>query len=186
MHEPDKGSVGLKNNQNQASKVRPFNYVSEEVAQVAENFCQPLKNSFSDLSALIPHIGQAFEDYKRNGGEIPSMISMLGTVPYIGGLNFQLTLEKVIVKIFDTAQDEIFEHSYNVAITIYKRNGKSQIYRATVEGDKIKGTEWIKRATQSLARVPSSKEEKQEYQNMVQDCIETEGVPMEIIYPTAG
>lgn len=101
-------------------------------------------------------------------------------------LNFEVSLEKIVMFVYDTERGENSDIYYNVKVTVLRADGKLQIFQADVPAEKIKGTEWLKRVTRSLAKIPSNKEEKEAYQEKIQRCIETQNIPTEMIYPRAG
>ncbi len=49
----------------EVQKEEAFDYVSEEIAQIAENLCRPLYGSMDDLDGILPHIAQALMNYKK-------------------------------------------------------------------------------------------------------------------------
>lgn len=101
-------------------------------------------------------------------------------------LNFDLHLLACIVKISDTEDGEKFEFSYRIKISVYRLDGKIVSYEAEVLGDKVKEIGWLKKATNSMATIPKGKEQQEEFTMKVQECIETEDVPREIIYARGG
>lgn len=168
-----------------AKRTKPFDYVTEEIAQIAENLCHPLYESMDDLDGILPHIAQALMNYKKAGNVIPSLINK-GAIMAIRNLNFDLKLNRTIIKIYDTELGEKPEYEYSIGITVFTANGKSRYFETVVNGSKVKETVWLKKATNSLATIPKDKNEKAAFHQKVQQCIETEDVPEEIIYPNAG
>lgn len=102
-------------------------------------------------------------------------------------LNFSLKLLKVINKIIDMQEGrENVEVEYSIEVTVTQKNGTKKNYFGDVPSDKVKDFGWLKKVTHSNASIPSDKAEKQAFMNMVQDCIEQDNVPIEIIYPCSG
>lgn len=101
-------------------------------------------------------------------------------------LNFSMKLLRNKYYIIDDAKGEIWKREYVIAVTVKKLDGTLKVFTAYVPSHKVKGTEWLKEATGCFAKIPSKKEEKEEYEAIIQCCIENETVPNEIIYPTAG
>lgn len=101
-------------------------------------------------------------------------------------LNFSMKLIRKKIYVIDTAKGEIYKFEYVVAVTVQKRDGTLETFVDSVPSNKIKGIDWLKTCTHSLAKIPSKKEEKEAYEAIVQKCIETDNVQTEIIYPTAG
>lgn len=169
-------------------KFRPITYVTEEIAEIAETMCTPLKNNLSEasLKELIPHIGWALEKYRSAGGEIPFVLPVAAQMGMCGNLNFDIFLNRIVIEVYDTEPGENYKCSYSVMVKVYMGNGKVRDFTAMVEGSKIKALEWLKKCTRSLAWLPRDKAEKEEYEQKVQRCIETENVPQELIYPNAG
>lgn len=169
-------------------KFRPFNYVSKEIAEIAENICQPLKNTLGDeeVTSLIPFIGRSLEEYRRAGGKIPCLVSSAAQMEMCGNLNFNVFLKRIVTEVYDTEFGEKYRHSYEVMVKVYLESGKVRDFTALVEGSKIKSVEWLKKCTLSLARLPRDKADKDEYEQKIQRCIETEDVPREVIYSNAG
>lgn len=127
------------------------------------------KNSFSDeKKTSIQNLGEE------------SMIILATT------LNFKIQLCTRIIKIFDTEDGEEKEFLYRVKIFVHTNNGRLKSFETVVPGDKIKEVKWLKKATNSWATIPKRKEEIDEFMVCIQDCIETENVPEEIIYERGG
>lgn len=100
-------------------------------------------------------------------------------------LNFDLSLNKKICEILDKENGEWVKRQYEISIKVFLKNGKERIFKTVVNADQVKKSEWVTKATNSLATVPKNQNEKSEFHSKVQLCIEAD-VPMEIIYPTAG
>lgn len=101
-------------------------------------------------------------------------------------LNFSMKLIRKKIYVIDTAKGEIYKFEYVIAVTVQKRDGALETFVDSVPSNKVKGIDWLKTCTHSLAKIPSKKEEKEAYEAIVQKCIETDNVQTEIIYPTAG
>ncbi len=100
--------------------------------------------------------------------------------------NFDLILEHRICLIFDTEYGEREKFLYQIGINVRTRNGGTLYFSATVDSDKVKGTDWLRKATHSLAILPKGKDEQAEYAHKVQCCIESENAELEFIYPNSG
>ena len=59
-------------------------------------------------------------------------------------------------------------------------------FNAIVSGEKVKDISWVTKVTHSLATIPSDKEQREEWYEKVQCCVESENVPIELMYPNAG
>ncbi len=102
-------------------------------------------------------------------------------------LNFELKLLKIIKNIKDMPNgEEEGDVSYSVEVTVTQRNGNKNKFCGNVQSDKIKDFAWLKRLTHSQATIPSDKEERREFMNIVQEAIERTGIPVEILYPCSG
>lgn len=117
---------------------------------------------------------------------IQNNLQEMNTFIPASSLNFELHLLTRIIRVFDTENGEKRNFSYRVKVSVYTMNGGIKSFECEVPGDKIKGIEWLKKATNSLATIPKGKEQQEEYNMGVQMCIETEGIPEEIIYERGG
>lgn len=164
---------------------KPFVRVSNEIADIAADYAQMFSDYFRDTKSLEPYLSLAIDEYQKAGGVITPAIMKIG--PQMGShLNFTLQLLRRIINVQDTSEGEKFYASYHVEVTVYLKKGVIRRFESTIPSEKIKSPEWLKKATQSLATIPDDKKKKEEFLNIVQDCIETENVSSEIIYPTAG
>lgn len=118
---------------------------------------------------------------RENQGEV-----LVQAIAETGDLNFNLVLQHRVVLISDTEDGESMKYRYRISIIVRTLNGGRQCYFADVDSDKVKGLDWLKKATHSLAKLPRGKEEQAEYANIVQRCIESETADTELIYPNAG
>lgn len=165
----------------------PFSLLANDVKKMAENLCLPLQSIYGDgTKSLVLYIGQALQNYKNKGNQIPCVLPASCQNIRHSGFNFQLKLKKRIINIIDTVNGEKKHFSYNISIELYLQNGESQNYSAIVESDKVKNFSWLNRATNCLAKLPDEKDAKIKLLKMIQECIETQNVPTEIIYPNAG
>lgn len=163
----------------------PFIRVSDETAAIAANYAQMFSDCYGDTKSFEPHLALAIHEYKKANGVIAPAILRMGTQTGIH-LNFALELLRRIINVQDTSEGEKFSTSYFVLVTVYLKSGAVKEFKDTISAEKIKNPEWLKKATQSLATIPNDKDKKEEFWDLVQDCIETENVPREIIYPAAG
>ena len=123
--------------------------------------------------------------YVAEGGDVQQLIRATENKKPVG-FNFQIALKKVISRIFDSSEGEIRDIFYGIEVTIYKANGKLQNFYAEIESDKVKDYGWLKGATNSLAKLPRTKDDKEVLDNMIQECIESEYAKTEWIYNRAG
>ena len=98
------------------------------------------------------------------------------------GGNFELQLKKIQYVVRDTYEGEKFQMYYFFEIIVNKRNGKQQTFYAQIEAHKVKNPTWVSEKTNGLTTLCNTKELKNWFENMVQNCIEQDCVP-EIIYP---
>ena len=172
-------------NENNGPLYKPLIRVSNETAGIAANYAQMFSDCYGDTKSLEPYLALAIDEYQKANGVIAPAIMKMGMQMGIH-LNFALQLLRRIVSVQDTSEGEKFSVSYHVAVTVYTKRGAVRMFEATIPSEKIKNPEWLKKATRSLATIPNDKDKKEEFWDMVQDCIETENVPREIIYPAAG
>ena len=167
--------------------IKPFEFLTDDVSQIAENMCLPLKSICGDdTKSLIPYVGLGLQKYKNAGYEIPPITPALGQDFNQSNFNFGLTLQKKVVRIMDSENGEKHEISYKMLIQIYYTDGSRESFETEVEGNKVKNFSWVNRATNGLAKSPRDKDEKIEFDSLVQKCIETKNAPLEFIYPNAG
>lgn len=168
-------------------KIRPIEFLSEGVKQIAKNLCMPLQSTFGDdTESLAPYIGQALQNYKNSGHELPCTLPAICQNSATGYFNFNMVLKKKIIYIRDMENEEIAKTYYHVNVWVYLKNGQIQNYESEVESNKIKTYTWLTHATNSLAKLPKGKDERIAFEKMIQDCIETQNIPIELIYPNAG
>lgn len=164
----------------------PFYFLREDVGEIAENLCLPLQSNSENKVELIRHVGIALQNYIDDGNQIPCVLPAICQNKHRVNLNFRITLRKKIISILDTENGEVQKISYRVSIELYLSSGQVKNFESDVESDKIKSFAWITRTTESLAKIPREKEDKIAFDEMVQACIETQDVPVELIYPNAG
>lgn len=165
----------------------PFSLLSNDVKKMAENLCLPLQSVYGNgTKSLVPYIGQALQNYKNDGNQIPGVLPASCQNMGRSSFNFQLNLKKKIIHVIDTVNGEKKHFSYCISIDLCLQNGESQNYLAVVESDKVKNFSWLNHATNSLAKLPNDKDEKIEFERIIQECIESQNVPIELIYPNAG
>ena len=163
----------------------PFIRVSAETADIAANYAKMFSDCYGDTKSLEPYLALAIDGYQKANGVIAPAIMKMGMQMGVH-LNFALQLLRRIINVQDTSEGEKFSVSYRVEVTVYLKRGTVRKFEATIPSEKIKNPEWLKKATRSLATIPNDKDKKEEFWDIVQDCIETENVPREIIYPAAG
>lgn len=169
------------------ASILPFEFISKDDKQVAKNICSPLQATLGDVAeSLVPYIGMALKNYKKAGYQIPPMFPETCQKFKKSKFNFELTLDRKVIQIVDTANGEKGELLYHINIKLYLRNGESCHYTAKIKSDKIKNCLWLNHATNSLAKLPNDKDEKIEFERIIQECIESQNVPIELIYPNAG
>lgn len=165
----------------------PFSFLTDDVRQMAQNLCLPLQSIYGNATeSLFPYIGQALQNFKNEGHEIPCVLPTVCQNFGNGYFNFNVILKKKTIHITDTENGEIGKISYHVNVDVYLKNGQIQNYEAHVESDKIKSHTWLTHATNSLAKLPKEKDERKAFDDMIQRCIESQNVPIELIYPNAG
>lgn len=163
----------------QTQMLRPFYYISDDVAKIAEAMS-------ADDKKLSMYLAEAVNKYVAQGGDMQQLIRRAKENKKPEGFNFQLELKKMISRIFDSSEGEICDSYYGIEITVYKANGKAKSFYTEIESDKVKDYSWLKRATHSLALIPRSKDDREMLDNMIQECIESEEAKPEWIYNRAG
>ena len=171
--------------ENNQFMMAPFIRVSAETADIAANYAKMFSDCYGDTKSLEPYLALAIDGYQKANGVIAPAIMKMGMQMGVH-LNFALQLLRRIINVQDTSEGEKFSVSYRVEVTVYLKRGTVRKFEATIPSEKIKNPEWLKKATRSLATIPNDKDKKEEFWDIVQDCIETENVPREIIYPAAG
>lgn len=163
-------------------RIQPLRLVSEEIAQMAQIYCEKIFN----CPNFEPFLAHAFEEYVQSGGKIKNLMSTKSNSPQKNNLNFELDLERLIFTVSDTEDGEEINLEYGIRIDVFLKNGGVKEYHAQIPSDKIKDTNWLKKTTNCIAMDPIVTGKRQEFQAMIQGCIEKEDVPHEIIYPNAG
>ena len=163
----------------QTQMLRPFSYISADVAKIAEAMSV-------DDRKLSMYLAEAVNKYVAEGGDMQQLIRRAKENKKTEGFNFQLELKKMISRIFDSSEGEIRDSYYGIEITVYKANGKAKSFYAEIESDKVKDYGWMKKATHSLAILPRTKDDREMLDNMIQECIESEEAKPEWIYNRAG
>lgn len=185
LREENEAIQGESIKKDDGSKVKPFIRVSDETADIAANYAKMFSDCYGDTKSLEPYLALAIDGYQKANGVIAPAIMKMGMQMGVH-LNFALQLLRRIINVQDTSEGEKFSVSYRVEVTVYLKRGTVRKFEATIPSEKIKNPEWLKKATRSLATIPNDKDKKEEFWDIVQDCIETENVPREIIYPAAG
>ena len=173
--------------------VNPFLDSMETSGQQVPQFIQPL-NQVENVINTPFSIGTLVKSNKTNktevvvadGGDVEVVVPLTGEIMPPRGMNFSLKLLRKIFQVSDTEEGEVVKVFYLIMVIVHKLNGDMLYFKDTVESNKVKSIDWVKKCTHSLAILPVGKEEKAMYESWVQACIETENVPKEIIYPTAG
>lgn len=163
----------------QVQMLRPFNYVSADVAKIAEAMS-------ADDRKLSMYLAEAVNKYVAEGGDVQQLIRRAKENKKTQGFNFVMELKKMISYIFDSSEGEIREVYYGIEINVYKANGKTKSFYTEIESDKVKDYGWMKKATHSLAMLPRTKDDREILDNMIQECIESEYAKFEWIYNRAG
>lgn len=104
----------------------------------------------------------------------------------VNTLNFDLKLNKRIVKILDVEEGERWYYSYEISVAVMTMEGNVQFFEDTVSSEKVKDILWLKKATHCLATIPSDKYQKEEFLAKVQRCIEDTNAPTEYVYSRCG
>ena len=163
----------------QGQMIRPLDYIPEDVAKMANQM------SMGDRK-LSRILAEGIYQYVAEGGDIQQLGSRVKENKKPEGFNFQLELMKRIYRIYDSSNGEICDRFYGIKITVYKANGKSIDFEPEIESDKVKDYGWLKKETDSLAKLPRTKDDKEVLDNMIQECIESEYAKPEWIYNRAG
>ncbi len=165
--------------------IKPFVCISEEAETLAKTACAYLQPVLGNMSEMFTHMELAFEKGKQEGITFPALLPGIQKANW-GMLNFGLELLGRVHTFYDTEMGEQMETAYKVLVAVTDHRGKTRTFQTEVASDKIKGLEWLKKSTHSLATLPRNKDEKVEYQELVQSCIETEDVREEFLYPRSG
>lgn len=183
LREQEGASIEKKEEVMEASEVpmiQPLHFVSPEADRLASECVNMLGQ---DYRFLIPDIARKIDVQLNQGYQVPFPENCCRVH---GSFNFSLCLKRLQKFIADTSRGERSDIFYLLEIQVYFRNGRLESFEATVPGDKVKTPDWLKKATLSKATIPREKEEKREFENMIQNCIEMPNVPVEIIYPAPG
>lgn len=164
--------------------VKPVMLISDINAIRAKQLAEDLNVSYKIRPVLEHCIARTLEENPQLANLLPDTAAK--EFYRKTGMNFTMQLIGVQIAIKDTENGEQENRSYQLNLTVTKLNGKQCLFTTTVEDYKIKGTDWLRKATGSLAHIPADKTEKEIFANMVQKCIETEEIPVEIEYPNAG
>ena len=165
-------------------RMSPLRRLSDNNAKKARQLVRELNIPQEAKKIVEIYIARALEENPQVAELLPK--TMEGQ--YYGKtlMNFSLRLLAVRRRIKDTENGETAMTKYLVEIIVTKLNGRRCLFQEEVDGNKIKGIDWLRKATSSLAHIPATKEEKASYETMVQKCIETEGMPLELEYSNAG
>lgn len=181
--------VNAQQNTEMVMRCKPFEIISDESVEIAQNIqSRTAKTTGGDsrMAQFAPYLSQAIEHYRQAGGSVEIFQPVVVDSGRAGSLNFNLTMNKIIVNIFDTEKGESMEYQYDVRVDVFAMDGRIHSFNARVESEKIKELTWLKKATMSMATLPRDKEEKNEFYSKVQHCIESTEVPVERIYQRAG
>lgn len=116
----------------------------------------------------------------------PVSVSTLTSVVVAECLNFDLFLLSRVLEIYDIEEGEQLQVFYTIKIMVYTMKGSVVEFQKKIMASKVKEFSWVTMATNAFAQIPQDKTEKLEFQRKVQQCIETEEAPTEILYPVAG
>ena len=161
-----------------SERTRPFDYIPDFVKELADSMMPKPTLYRSQLAGAI-------YGYIQEGGKILDIQQGISGSTSKKMFNFGVSLKKRIVRIWDTKDGEEEELSYGVEVRVVLKNGGIKIFNAEVEHNKIKMTASMTNATNSLANTPKTKDEKIDYENVIQNCIEQDAEE-ERIYPNAG
>ena len=159
---------------------------SDALADCLADKAKEIIANIGDAELLKRYLCAALASYKKDTGHDLNLKNYLKEAQNSSSLNFKLSLMRKEIVVTDTENGEESDLFYIMKVTVCKRNGFSKSYDARVAGKDVKSVEWLKRATNSIAMIPKEKDEKIEFMEMVQDCIEREDAPVEIVYPNAG
>lgn len=157
--------------------IKPLHFVLPEADRLASEYVNMWGEEYQ---FLLPTIAREVDSQLRQGYQVPLPEDYHRIH---GSFNFSLCLKRLQKFVADTSRGERIDVFYRMEVQVYFRNGRIESFEATVPADKIKGADWLKKATASKAIQPKEKAEKKEFERMVQNCIEMENVPTEIIYP---
>lgn len=166
---------------NEVRQVKPFERVEPMIAEYSSEICkQFFGESSSEVESKIALLLQ--KEYAEKGVILQNFTKCEQSCL----LNFNLNLAKKIGRVYDSENGEVKKYDYDIWIQVTKQNGKVMDFEASVSSEKVKDISWVTRATHSLATIPRDKEQREEWYEKVQCCVESENVPFELIYPNAG
>ena len=166
--------------------ISPMKKISDDAAMKAEAIVAEIPLPEEAKKTLERYLAQAMTENPEAAKYIGSAMAVAPWKKRPKGMNFSLALKKIKKYFRDTEDGERVKNFYCIEIHVFKKNGKVKIFEAEVEDCKVKGIDWLKKATGSLAQIPGESKAKHLYEEMVQDCIEAENVSLEIQYPNAG
>lgn len=166
---------------NEAEQVKPFERVEPMIAEYSSEICkQFFGESSSEVESKIALVLQ--KEYTEKGIIMQNFTKCEQSCL----LNFNLNLAKKIGRVYDTENGEVKKYDYDIWIQVTKQNGKVMDFKESVSSEKVKDISWVTKATHSLATIPRDKEQREEWYEKVQCCVESENVPFELMYPNAG
>lgn len=166
---------------NEAEQVKPFERVEPMIAEYSSEICkQFFGESSSEVESKIALLLQ--KEYAEKGVILQNFTKCEQSCL----LNFNLKLAKKIIRVYDTENGEVKKYDYDIWIQVTKQNGKVIDFEASVSSEKVKDISWVTKATHSLATIPRDKDQREEWYEKVQCCVESENVPFELMYPNAG
>lgn len=163
---------------------KPMLMLSEESITEAQRILSANDLPAEMVRILEPHVARGIEKCFQSDPGFLKKIQEEAREKSL--LNFSLRLLRIFRKFTDTETGECEERSYVMEILVRKLNGVTKIYTTKVSEEKVKEVQWLKKATGSLATIPSNKDERIEFERVVQQTIEDETVPEEFVYPKAG
>lgn len=162
-------------------QIKPFERVEPMIAEYSRGVCkQFFGESSSEVESKIALLLQ--KEYAEKGVILQNFTKCEQSCL----LNFNLKLAKKIIRVYDTENGKVKKYDYDIWIQVTKQNGKVMDFQASVSSEKVKDISWVTKATHSLATIPRDKEQREEWYEKVQCCVESENVPFELIYPNAG
>lgn len=185
--EPPKESTSLNNEKNDDTKYyRPIDYKEDS------NFANMLNIEVKRISELFKtnafkeKYSEATSTEKTNKSQLGFTMNGIPAIELAKTLNFEVFLKSKEIEIHDQESGEVAVYFYNMVIVVTTMKGTLCNYEAKVSAEKVKDFFWVQQATHSLATRPVEKEEKLEFQAMIQRAIETENVPETVSYTTPG
>lgn len=179
--EKEKADDEIPQEVNEVRRIKPFERVEPMIAEYSRGICkQFFGESSSEIESKIALVLQ--KEYAANGIVLQNFNKY--EQPCL--LNFNLKLAKKIIRVYDTENGEVKKYDYDIWIQVTKQNGKVMDFEASVSSEKVKDISWVTKATHSLATIPRDKDQREEWYEKVQCCVESENVPFELMYPNAG